>query len=77
MTRLAFGAKSRTAAAARLVDAQGFERLAALQGGQVDFPNLPVGTYWLELCADPECASLQRDRETVEVQPLETLKLRR
>ncbi len=68
---------SATAVAVRLVDADGIERVATVQSGRARLPNLPVGPYQLSLCADAECTTPAGDPETVEVELLETLELRR
>jgi hypothetical protein len=68
---------STAAVAVRLVDADGIERVATVQSGRARLPNLPVGPYQLSLCADAECTTPAGDPETVEVELLETLELRR
>ena len=68
---------SRAVVAAGLVDAQGIERIAPLEDGSVSIPNLPVGAYELQLCAEPDCATLLGEPETIEIEPHRTLELRR
>jgi hypothetical protein len=68
---------SRTAVAARLIDAEGVERIETLEQGRADFYNLLIGTYRPQLCADDECVTVVHEWEPVEVEMLATLELRR
>jgi len=68
---------SQTAAAARLIDAEGVERIETLEQGRADFYNLHTGTYRPQLCADAECFTVMHEWEPAEVEMLATLPLRR
>jgi hypothetical protein len=53
--------------AARLTPGEGSSRIQPVAEGEARFPGTLLGTYRVELCADPDCAAVTATWDRVEV----------